>query len=72
MKKIILLLLLSLPVFSQNEKLSMDKIQEENKGKIIYMEFWASWCAPCREEMKTMHEIIEKYKDKVSIVYIYH
>ncbi len=26
--------------------------------------FWATWCAPCKEEMKKMQPIYEKYKDQ--------
>ena len=32
------------------------------KGKIILLDFWASWCGPCRKEMKSLHKIYEEMK----------
>jgi len=71
MKKVLLMLLFSCSAYCQStDVVYMDKILEENKGKVIYLEFWASWCAPCRKEMKKMHKVLDKYKDKVTVVYL--
>ena len=34
------------------------------RGKYVWIDFWASWCAPCKQAFPHMREIYAKYKDK--------
>jgi peroxiredoxin len=51
----------TLPDIDGND-VSMSKILE--KSNVVMLSFWATWCTPCKEEMKKMSDIYEKYKDK--------
>jgi len=42
-----------------------------NKSKVTYIDFWASWCGPCRGEMPSSQALREEYASKgVNFVYI--
>ena len=34
------------------------------KGKLVYIDFWASWCRPCKKSFPWMIAMKEKYKDQ--------
>lgn len=37
-------------------------------GKIVVLNFWASWCEPCREEMPELSQLHTEYKDRNVVV----
>lgn len=49
---------------------SLQDIIELNKGKLLYVDIWASWCVPCRSAMSYSRELRENFKDK-NIAFIY-
>ena len=47
---------LSLPSL-KGEVVALDKL----RGKVVYVDFWASWCGPCRRSFPWMNEMQQKY-----------
>src|SRR5690625_413131 len=42
----------------------------ELKGKVIFINFWATWCMPCRAEMPTIAKLYDQFKDNADIVFL--
>lgn len=38
------------------------------RGKVVLLNFWASWCTPCREEMPAMEKLYREYKDNNFVI----
>lgn len=47
----------------ENHKGGVSKL-EDFKGKYVYIDVWATWCAPCRAEIPFLQKIEEKYHGK--------
>ncbi|MCS4302741.1 TlpA disulfide reductase family protein [Chryseobacterium sp. BIGb0232] len=52
-------------VNEKREKIALSDL----KGKVVFVNFWATWCRPCVEEMASINELKKKLKDK-DIVFV--
>ena len=41
------------------------------KGKVIVINFWATWCPPCIAEMPSMELLYQNYKDNEDVVFLF-
>ena len=78
---VILALLFSLNANAQKSKIryltdtitSFDQLISKFKNKIVYIDYWATWCSPCRQELRDV-KAIKKFEDfavKNDIVILY-
>jgi len=38
-------------------------------GEVIFLNFWATWCPPCRAEMPAIQSLYDAYRDKVTFIF---
>jgi thiol-disulfide isomerase/thioredoxin len=43
---------------------------KEYEGNVIFINFWATWCGPCVEEMPDLQKLYTAYNDKVAFLFI--
>ena len=47
------------------EDLKGEKLELRNfKGKVVFLNFWATWCGPCKEEMPSIEALYQQFKEK--------
>ncbi len=51
-------------VNEQNEIKTYSELLKQYQGNIIYIDYWASWCMPCRAEIPSLKKMLLDYKDK--------
>ena len=77
MKHIISSILFAFILLSQNSYAALNQAPDINlpcidgsvnlaelKGKVVYLDFWASWCEPCKKSFPWLHDIKQSYAEK--------
>ncbi|WP_421945337.1 TlpA family protein disulfide reductase [Pedobacter sp.] len=41
------------------------------KGKVIFLNFWATWCPPCRAEMPSINKLYSQFKNDKNVVFLF-
>ena len=60
-----LILLSSSPnVFADGKKIDLSRY----KGKVVVIDFWASWCIPCRKSFPWLNKMQQSLKSKVLVI----
>jgi thiol-disulfide isomerase/thioredoxin len=67
MKRILLLGAMALTLTAQQKLTTVDeagypKLLAAHKGKVVLVDFWATWCAPCRAEMPQLAKLEQKLR----------
>ncbi|MEO0470406.1 MAG: TlpA disulfide reductase family protein [Bacteroidota bacterium] len=58
------------PDFQLKDLEGNERSLSDFRGKVIYLDFWASWCGPCRREMPSARELKARFKEK-DVVFLY-
>lgn len=60
---------LTAPAFTLKDLNGKPFTLKEQRGKVVVLNFWATWCGPCRKEMPALSALHQKYKtEKVSFL----
>ena len=54
------------PSFELYDQFGEKHTLEDYRGKVIFLNFWATWCPPCRSEMPDIQKLYEKYQSSAN------
>ncbi len=57
------------PAFTLKDLNGNDLTLSDYRGKVVFVNFWATWCPPCRAEIPSFIELVDKYgKDGFEVI----
>src|SRR5262245_15147836 len=58
----------SLPMFSVKDLQGRSVSSADLLGKVVLIDFWATWCQPCKKEMPGYQKLVDKYGSQGFVV----
>lgn len=58
----------SAPDFTLTDQFGAEHTLSDYRGKVVFLNFWATWCPPCRAEMPDIQKLYESYGDAGEVV----
>jgi thiol-disulfide isomerase/thioredoxin len=58
----------ALPAFTLTDLDGASLSREDLKGRVVVLEFWATWCPPCRGTLRWLEELRQRHGDKVAVI----
>jgi len=66
---VVLLIFLSPLLYGNDDNpFTYSEVIKNYEGKVVYLDFWASWCAPCRKSFPWMNELKSKFNSDQFVV----
>lgn len=59
------------PAFTLKDLSGKSVSLSDFKGKVVVLDFWATWCVPCRESFPAMKLVVDKYKNNKDIKFLF-
>ena len=57
--------------FSFRDESGTTRSTADLKGKVVFINFWATWCPPCRAEMPALNDLYNQFRDDDQFVFLF-
>lgn len=61
----------AMPAFSLRKTDSSLVTLESLKGKVVVLDFWATWCLPCKRSFPAMQQAVDQYRNDTNVVFLF-